>query len=240
MKLPDGSKGEASLPLHMPYDIMKYLIADCGLQLDAGLVSNYWSHLEKVKDNFATMTKEFRHVAGKVWPMGFYGDEAAMGLINAPTNKIYGLFVNIPLWRPKSTRLSRFLLFSVETERVLSIEETIFPALELITESFNELISAGVNGIRFLLSEIRGDQAFFRLIFKHQSWWKGTNVCFRCRAVAGPGPMSYCLYHQPESNDGWVATLRSTEEFLVEELPAANQCNLRLIDVFISHYITQS
>lgn len=226
VKLSDGSEGEASLPLHLPYDIVKYLICDCGLWLDDDLVSNYWSHLELVKDNLAVATQEFRNAAGRVWPIGFYGDEAAMGLIHAPTNQIYGLFTNLPLFRPKSTRLSRFLLFSVESENILSMEATLFPVLELITESFNKLIRFGCNGIRFLLTEIRGDQAFFRNIFKHKSWWTCTNMCFRCRAVAGPGHLNYCVFHDVGSNDGWMSTLRSTEEFLVEELPAQNPCSL--------------
>ena len=226
VKLSDGSEGEASLPLHLPYDIVKYLICDCGLWLDDDLVSNYWSHLALVKDNLAVATQEFRNAAGRVWPIGFYGDEAAMGLIHAPTNQIYGLFTNLPLFRPKSTRLSRFLLFSVESENILSMEATLFPVLELITESFNKLIRFGCNGIRFLLTEIRGDQAFFRNIFKHKSWWTCTNMCFRCRAVAGPGHLNYCVFHDVGSNDGWMSTLRSTEEFLVEELPAQNPCSL--------------
>ena len=226
VKLSDGSEREASLPLHLPYDIVKYLICDCGLWLDDDLVSNYWSHLELVKDNLAVATQEFRNAAGRVWPIGFYGDEAAMGLIHAPTNQIYGLFTNLPLFRPKSTRLSRFLLFSVESENILSMEATLFPVLELITESFNKLIRFGCNGIRFLLTEIRGDQAFFRNIFKHKSWWTCTNMCFRCRAVAGPGHLNYCVFHDVGSNDGWMSTLRSTEEFLVEELPAQNPCSL--------------
>ena len=77
VKLSDGSEGEASLPLHLPYDIVKYLVCDCGLWLDDDLVSNYWSHLELVKDNLAVTTQEFRNAAGRVWPIGCYGPHSS-------------------------------------------------------------------------------------------------------------------------------------------------------------------
>eukprot|EP00438_Fugacium_kawagutii_P019429 Skav224441 [mRNA] locus=scaffold3543:1565:2383:+ [translate_table: standard] len=227
IQLPNDTEEETLLPVQLPYDVVRYLICDCGLKLDPALVSNYWSHLESVGDDHALATQQFRALAGQVWPLGFYGDEAAMGLVNAPTNQIFGLYINFPLYRPRSTRLSRFLVFSVESDKIVSMEKTVFPALEAIKESFNLLTSVGVGGVRFLVSELRGDQVFFRSLFKHKSWWKAKNICFRCRAHAGPGSLNYCTY--PERvNDGWKATERTTHEFLTEEMPHIDPCNLAL------------
>lgn len=225
VKLASGDKGEESLPLHLPFDIVNYLICECHLDIDNCLLSNFWSHREAVGDNWALTTHEFRRVAGVVWPLGFYGDEAAMGLVLAPTNQVFGLFLNFPLFRPKSTRMSRYLIWSIESDKILSIEETVYPVLAEITASFNKLTETGVRGIRFLLSEIRGDQVFFHMIFKHKSWWKATNMCFRSKAIAGPGPFSYCKYELSRSNDNWNSTLRSTDDFIVLDLPEV-KCTL--------------
>lgn len=217
IKLSDDSVQEELLPLHLPYDIVRYLFCDIHLSIRPEVLDNYWNHLDSVGDDWAASTRSFRAAAGRVVPLGFYGDEAVIGLINAPTNKIHGLTLNIPVWRPCSTRLSRFLLWSIESDKIVSVEKTIFPVLQLITDSFNELAEQGVNGIRFLVSEIRGDQVFFRQIFQHRSWWKTTDVCFRCRANVKPGRLNYCNYF--DDDDGWTATARSTDEFIVHELP---------------------
>jgi len=188
IKLPNDMTGEVTLPVNLPYDITKYLIGECGLKIDDTLLSKYWRHKETTLDPLAVATRNYRQMAGTVWPLGFYGDEAAMGLVNAPMHQIFGLYMNVPLYRPRSTRLSRFLLFSVEVEKIISVEETIYPVLEAIVESFNQLTSVGVCGLRFLVSEIRGDQAFFRMMFKHRSWWTATKMCFRVVQLLPQGP----------------------------------------------------
>ena len=113
-------------------------------------------------------------------------------------------------------------MFSIETDKVVSFKDTIYPVLEEIVKSFNKLTEEGINGTIFLVSELRGDQAFFKNLFRHKSWWKATKVCFRCKATAEPGPLNYCIY---ESNDGWATTVRTTEQFLLEELPDQDACH---------------
>ena len=224
IKLENETEGETTLPVLLPFDVMKYLLVECKFKIDQDLLTNFWMHLETVSDNWAMSTKAFREACGsqEVWPLGLYGDEAVMGLVNAPTSQIFGLYMNAPLYRPKSTRMSRYLLFSVEIDKISSMEKTVFPVLQVITESFNKLTSVGIGNVRFLLSEIRGDQVFFRSIFKHKSWWTCTQMCFRCHASAHPGPLHYMNY---DGNSSWTSTLRSTEEFLVDELPP-EQCGL--------------
>ena len=213
-----------SLPLILPYDVMDYLIGSCNLHIEEELINQFWSHLDSVEDSWALSTREFRKAVGdKVIPLGFYGDEACMGLVTDPYNQIYGLFMSVVLFRPTSTRMSRYLLFSVDSHRIHSVEETFFPVLEQITASFNRLSNEGVHGRHFLVSEIRGDQSFFKYLFKHESWWRSTNVCFRCKATTRPTNLNYCVY---ESNDGWNCTCRSTFEFIRDELPHDKLCSL--------------
>lgn len=213
-----------NLPVILPYDVMDYLIGSCHLPIDDLLLNKFWSHLDSVQDPWALSTSDFRKAAGaNVIPLGFYGDEACIGLVTDPYNQIYGLLMSVVLFRPTSTRMSRFLLCSVDSHRIESAEGTFYPVLEKITESFNRLSSEGVHGRRCLVSEIRGDQAFFKYMFKHESWWRHTNVCFRCRATSKPTPLNYCIY---ESADGWNTTCRSTQQFIEEQLPQDNICGL--------------
>ena len=197
---------------------MSYLINDVKLHIDERLINQFWGHLSTVNDAWANDTLSWRQALQKpVWPLGFYGDEAVIGLINAPFNKVFGLYMNAVLYRPKSTRKSRYLLFAIEVDKIVSMEESVYPVLSLITESFNRLSKEGINGIHFLVSEIRGDQLFFKSIFKHESWWKSKQICFRCGASCGQS-FNYTNY------DGWQATRRTTEQFIAEELPIV-PCN---------------
>ena len=225
VKVPGDKVSEEALPVQLPYDIMCHLIQKCNLDLEKTLVDGYWKHLQNVGDSWAWSTQRFREIHGNCncWPLGFYGDEAVLSIQNNPGNKILGLTLNCPLFRPRSTRLSRYLLFSVESDKIVSIKATLYPVLQVLVDSFNRLTEEGISGTYFLVSEIRGDQVFFRQIFRHRSWWRSKDMCFRCRATAVPGLLNYCIY---ESNSGWAHTLRSTDDFIKEELPDDTPCFL--------------
>ena len=210
--------GLRSLPLHLPYDIMEYLLSKCQLSLKPELLRDFWQHLDRTNDAWASQSRAWRMALGSkpVWPLGLYGDEACIGLQNSPYSKVFGLWMSIVLFRPRSTRLGRFLLFSIENDRIVTTEQTLFPVLELIKDSCNRLTRDGINGIHCCVSEIRGDQLFFKQILRHNSWWKSSNVCFRCRANISDSSLNYAHYCVP---GGWQETIRTTEEFLQEELP---------------------
>ena len=191
---------------------MNYLIGVCNFTLDPGNLRAFWRHLDSINDAWAAHSIGWRHSLNALpWPLGLYGDDANIGLINSPYSKVFGLWMSVVLYRPRSTRLSRFLLFSIEQDKVVSVEATIYPVLELIKESCNRLTRDGVHGIHCVVSEVRGDQLFFRYLFKHSSWWKSSSVCFRCKCNTSDLP--YTNY------DGWQATARTTEAFIEEELP---------------------
>ncbi|CAK9073024.1 unnamed protein product, partial [Durusdinium trenchii] len=215
----DGKPVQVNMQMLSPEAIVKHLFS-CGLEIDDRLVESYWSHLEDVNDDWAAQTSSFREAVSRpVLPLGCYGDEAQEGLQNAPLLKIFGIFMNLPLYRPKATRLSRYLIFCIESNKLYSVQETLFPVLRRMVESFNMLTQIGIGDRRFLVSEVRGDQVFIRQIFSHKSMWTSHQICFRCAACTG-GPLSYTNY------DGeWANTLRSTREFVQDELPA-EECPL--------------
>ena len=226
LKQLDGSKEKIKMPVQLPHLVLKYLLCDCGLHLQDKLVQKYWDHLESVNDDVALETKEFRRLAAAgtgalCWPLGLHGDEANIGVINNPTNKVIGITLNVPLFRPKATRLARWLLFAIESDHVWSVEETIYPVLEVIADSLNHAIQNGVCGRRFLVTELRGDQSWIRFIFKHKAYWIGNNICYRCKACTKATNLNYALNDMP---GGWESTMRSTADFINEELEEPYCC----------------
>ena len=216
IKQPNDKVVPMDLPVILPHMILEYLL-DCGLTLSDQLVSSFWRHLESVNDEWAVSTAAFRATCDShVWPLGLWGDDACMMLQNAPYDKIHGVFLNIPLCRPKTTRLTRYLLFTLENAKLVDYPSTVYPAMEAVVASLNLLTEVGVKGRRFLLGEIRGDQAWLRLLFRHKAMWTANQVCFKCKARADDSHLSYTNYCS--ANSGWRATLRTTEEFIQQEL----------------------
>ena len=150
-----------------------------------------------------------------IWPIGLYGDEASMMFQNAPSHKICGVFMSLSLFRPKCARLSRYLVFSIESSKVVDFVSSLFPAYQAVADSLNILTEQGICGRRCLLSEIRGDQAWIRLLFRHHAHWVSHDVCFRCKAKADGSALCYTKYDDP---NGWQSTRRNTTDFILEEL----------------------
>lgn len=212
---PNGDVGYAEVPVQLPHRILEFLIAECGLQIPDELVKCYWQHLDDMSDEVAVNSRQFRAACSEpVWPLGIHGDEASMQLNNAPYDAVYGIWLNLVLFRPKSTRLSRFLLCSVESTKMLTAEATLFPILEVLVNSLNLATESGAAGKRFICTELRGDQAWFRLLFRHKSWWIARNICFRCQACTCKTSLNYLHY-----NGDWLNTLRTTRDVIIDEFP---------------------
>ena len=193
---------------------MEHLLK-CGLEIEESHVKRFWDHLDKVGHEVAVRSRQLRSLEKQqIWPLGLHGDDANMGIISAPFEKILGMSMNVVLYRPRSTRISRFLLFSLEVKRLVDVRSTLNPILARIVESFNRLTEIGIEGRKFIVTELRGDQAWNRLIFEHESFWKTVNICFRCEATTRPTHLNYAL-----CNGSWLATSKSTEDFLMKELP---------------------
>lgn len=216
-KQPDDTVAPMNLPVLLPHHIVEHLL-DCGLHLDDQLVKSFWEHLELVGDEWALSTRDFRDACDSlVWPCALYGDEASMMFQNAPGHKICGVFMSLPLFRPKCARLSRFLVFAIESSKVVDFVSSLYPAYQAIVDSMNLLSEQGVRGRRFIVSELRGDQAWMKQLFRHKAHWVSHEVCFRCKARSDTASnLRYTKYEY--SNDSWHTTCRSTEEFIMEEL----------------------
>ena len=215
VEVKDGEKiYTAAVPYLSPEQILEYLISKCDLQIPEQVCEKYWTSLENTGDELALRSKPYRDLQPlQVWPLGIHGDEANMGVVNQPRLKIIGMFLNVVVFRPTSTRMSRFLLFSMENTSVVDVHRSINPILREIVSSLNRIAEDGVLGRRCLLTEIRGDQQWIRFLFQQKSYWGGVGVCFKCEATTRPTSKNYLSY------DGWVSSRRSTDDFIRDELP---------------------
>ena len=131
-----------------------------------------------------------------------------------------GIFLSCPLFRPRSCRCSRCLLFACQ-EELLYKHHTLDCVYMYLVWNLNQLFNGkyprhGFNGAPlsvqgaaragdwvcnshrcFQVTEIRGDWAWHKMIFRFNSSWKaGSNmpVCFKCRAY-GTGPTQSLYYN---------------------------------------------
>ena len=204
--------------VHMldPHSVVAYLVNVIGLVIPPDDVATYWDRARANGEAWAT-----NHPAtSRHMPLGLYGDEARFNTAFSQ-DKVLGLFINLPLWRPKSIRASRFLIFALE-ENKLYKHFTLDAVLRRIVWSINLLFDGSMpqvdhigNPIRgakrgricndasvFALCELRGDLFFHKQLFRWKaSWtWTSLKVCHKCEARSRDGGPLY--YHW----DNWTST----------------------------------
>ena len=116
-------------------------------------------------------------------PLALFGDSCKV----KGGSKLVGLFLSCPLWRAKSTRCSRWLLASIEEARFWG-SETLDTILAHMTYSLNKLFEGFdgerplANGMRFTITELKGDWLWHKQCWRFSSTWTGLNVCYLCDA----------------------------------------------------------
>ncbi|CAE7784621.1 unnamed protein product, partial [Symbiodinium sp. CCMP2456] len=210
LNIPVDDKYEVqTLPMLDPHSVIAYLWNIIGVQVPSKDVQTFWHHSRQHRQPWALEHPATdRHI-----PIGIYGDAAKIPTaFNA--DKILGIFINLPLWRPTSIRASRFLIFAVEesklwgTHTLSAVLERIVWSLNLLFEGKRPTVDPQGNDMPdpfkfygwvcrdksvFALTEIRGDQLWHKQIFRFSaSWvWTSQKVCHACDARA----------HGPESQD---------------------------------------
>lgn len=222
-----------------PHALIAHLFNEAGVSIEESKVGIFWKHHQEVKSPFF---QAFDGTDGHI-PVGLYGDGArARQQAYMPPEKVVGIFINLPLWRPKSSRHSRFLLFSIE-EDLCFVRKTINAIYRRITWSLNhaffgrwplkgpdgEILSGKAgqlltpDGKRFVLTEHRGDWNFFKWVLGFRSSWiagKNVPVCYRCAAYAKGAPNQH-YYHVGENAWCWDTEYNRTR-FLAEETPTTD------------------
>lgn len=93
-----------------PVSVISYLFNEVGVSIPENMVAQYWNHYrsEPVSAQWALC-----HPArSDAIPLGLYGDSCKV----RQGSKMVGIYLNLPLFRPKSIRSSRFLLVAVQEE----------------------------------------------------------------------------------------------------------------------------
>lgn len=95
-------------------------------------------------------------------PVKIFGDDC---VYDEQLNKAYGLVLSLPLWRPKSARNSRFLLWAQKSNQFAGFEG-LLPLLARMVWSlaYNEPLPK--SGLRFAVCEIGGDWSWNRFFGK--------------------------------------------------------------------------
>ena len=243
---PEGAETEndpvlEEIELLEPHSILAYLM-DAGLHISAEAVQKFWRFAREFEQPWAVASPATdSHI-----PVGLWGDSATV-FTEFGRYKIYAVFMNLPLWRPKSVRYSRFLLFTLEDSKILDYR-TLLPIWRHIVWSLNcsfngtwpsvgpmgerlarryAVHNAGKslckNGSRFCCTEVRGDWAWMKETFRFPGCsWNAHKVCFRCTARSD----LHTLYHHHDAESGqyWLRKEFSLVQFLNERIPATDPC----------------
>lgn len=212
----------AKVPFLDPDILVQYLFKT-GLTIPQELVTAFWARKREAGEEWALQSPATpQHI-----PIAIYGDSARLYATQADS-KFLGIFISFPLWRPKSTRYSRWCIFSLENKRLYG-RETLHTVLSRITFKLNLLFENGIEGpdgvpLRFVCTEIRGDWEWHKQLFDLTSSWKGiTSVCFRCDCAArsdNPKKLYYCLDEDPDWKDFTLP------EFLANQIKHQPTCAL--------------
>ena len=226
-------------PLLFPHRILTYLFNTVGLTLDLQVLSKFWDNaIQSRKPNVDETSRS-------CIPLGLYGDAAQL-VTKIRKEKMLLLTLNIPIFRPRTIRYSRFVLWAVDFYRLVP-HKTINTVLRWITWSLNacyeglnpsvrmggrplnkqEQARAGTplteQGWRFQLVEIRGDWEFHKLIWQMPKCsWNALHVCFKCPAECKSG--QGFEYWNCEEGSAWAQQPFTTTDFMLRRLPDRDVC----------------
>lgn len=224
-----------------PHRIIAYLFDEAGLSIHQRDINLYWDRAIASGEGYASASSRDRI------PLGVYGDAAQLN-VKIRKEKIFCIWLNIPIFRPRSIRYSRFLLWACDSS-LLYLNRTSNTALRWITWSLNALYHGKYPNLRpgnralsqqeqdlagrqitsnnhlFQVVEVRGDWEFQKMLWSFSSSWKGINVCYRCPALSKSDNPSM-LYWNDSDNSVWATTEYTTAEFISKQLPPRHICGL--------------
>lgn len=231
--------------------IVHYLWEHIGVDVPPAKVAEYWSHNRKFKVPWAE-----NHPAGDYHiPLALYGDSCRTRQVSyQPARKVLGIFLSCPLFRPKSVRASRWLVFSIEEDQLqgdITLDRVLlyiawalnclftgrWPRCDMKGTEFThhkaERAGKWICGrpLAFALTELRGDWLWFKGLFRLRSSWKsGTNqpVCYMCPAMARGADRYYDLGEQSVL---WRKEY-SSAEWLLHQIPRHRASPLLMIRGF--------
>ena len=220
---------------------MSYVFDDCGLEIPEAHIHQYLDNA--IASGEAYASPDSRHRV----PLGFYGDAAQL-ITRYQVEKMLCFFMNIIIFRPRSTRFSRFLIWSCDTS-LLYKNRTINTILRWVVWSFNclywgkhpssrpgnrplseaEQAVAGTwltrGKYQFQVTELRGDWEFHKLCWQFKCSWKGgvkVGICFRCPAMSRCNDPGLLYWNLDDETSTWTQQEFDTLEYISKRVPATN------------------
>jgi hypothetical protein len=131
----NGKKEETRLDVLLPHHVLAYLFNNLGVEVREEDCQHFWREQRERGVPWAT-----EHPAtGSHVPCGIYYDACTFLVHNMVIQeKLFAIWMNVLLWRPRSSRASRFLVFTLRTDLIVDYPTTIFPILRAIVYSFNK------------------------------------------------------------------------------------------------------
>lgn len=230
-----------------PFGIIDYLFNTIGIDVSEVDVRRYWQHHRSRGSAWALHSQ----ASECTMPLGIYGDSVKVRSTYQGIEKMIGIFLSLPLFRPKSVRCSRWLLCTVQ-EELLHSHHTLDSIFRFLTWAFNQMWTgrfpncgpdgehlSGKAAVRagnwictkqkwtFQVTEIRGDWMWHRQVFRFLSSWKaGANapICFKCSAWA-KGSVESLYYNVEENARCWTTEYTSVAQWLQQQCPQ-DPCDL--------------
>ena len=208
------------IPVLLPHLVLQYLFQEVGLEIDDDLLQKYWVHAKQVFLWAAHADFDGSHV-----PVAVYGDSARYGQ-GYDQSKITGFWMSLILWRPKSTRMSQWLLWSLDADLSLG-RRSENPLIQAVVESLN-LCFDGLTPEgkrlprRFATTEIKGDWEFFYRVLGLTRYWKKRMLCWRCDAENHEHATH--SYLDLSDNPTWATTEISQNNFILSGIEDEDVC----------------
>ena len=158
--------------MYDPHSLLEYLFDECGLKIEAQEIQKYWRSASDRNCPWAV------NEPGDRIPVKIFGDDC---VYDERLNKAYALVLSLLLWRPKSARCSRFLIWTQKSAEFVGFAG-MQPVLARMVWSLNLLYETGLpkTGHRFAVCEIGGDWAWNRLFWQLERHWNSMTPCPFC------------------------------------------------------------
>ena len=149
------------VPMLDPHSVLTYLVDEIGLEIKESELKKYWREARANGCPWAQDESQDRI------PVKIFGDDC---VYDDRQTKAYAIVMSLPLWRPKSARNSRFLLWVQKSSKFVGFEG-VQPVLARLVWSLNYAYDNKLpkTGHRFVVTEIGGDWAWFRFFFSSLS-----------------------------------------------------------------------
>ena len=210
------------VPVLLPHMVLAYLFDKVGVEISSDVLRGYWSHCKRFCAWARDDTLDGSHI-----PVTLYGDTARYGQ-GFDQSKVTGCFLSLVLWRPKSTRMSQWLLWSLSAGLSLgwkSHNPLYLAVVKSLNACFDGLTPSGQPlGRKFCVTQLKGDWEYHAQTWRLERFWKKRFICWRCDAE-NHSLARHSMIDVMSDSPSWRATEFSHNAFVVRAMKPDHVCN---------------